>query len=535
MVSVNASSGYAALEKTIEEMNPWWKNAKWYDVDLDYNERVRKSPFVHRWFWILDKAIEQLVQRQGEYDVLVIAGPRRTGKTSLIKKNIENKHQLIRKNLVYLRLDEHLVRKATEDIGLREILSKVVTIFKLREPLVIFLDEASALSDWDLHVKNIIDGFTSEGRRFLLIVTGSLGLRLIRGTTNVLARRGDIPCLGGIANPATILPYKFSEYVESVKSIRTYIRFLDILKKVKREKILLNLAKSSVQDPDIQKLRIVHDNLRALLHALFNDYYLISGGFPLILYELIVKGDFKRIDRKWYDEFRGSVLQDLKYTGLREDVARYCLEYLVEINKMSPSVDLDKLESYVRAKANLSRRDLEKFRIEDYIAYLCDTFTVTKATEIAQIKGNTKIIRELKLFVVDPFIFHSLLCKDYPDPLTESKRFVEDPAKVGILAEHVVCSHFLRLTTRPILYYHIYKQDETLGEIDCICHYRDTYIPVQVKYTENEEKLRSEAGTTGEILRKLHVDSRPIIVSKSTFEIRSDYVIIPASIFLLLF
>ena len=53
------------LDEIIGEMNPWWKDEKWYESDQDYYERVRKSPFEHRWFRILDRAVKQLMQEMG--------------------------------------------------------------------------------------------------------------------------------------------------------------------------------------------------------------------------------------------------------------------------------------------------------------------------------------------------------------------------------------------------------------------------------------------------------------------------------------
>jgi predicted AAA+ superfamily ATPase len=516
-------------------MNPWWENEKWCEQDPDYSERVRKSPFAHRWLWILDKAVKQLVRGEGTYDILVIAGPRRTGKTSVMKKLIEQNYRNIRNNSIYLRLDDYLLRKAVEGVGLKEILSNTIENAKLDEPLIVIIDEASAIDNWDLHIKNVIDSFTSEGKKFLLLVTGSLGLRLIRGSTNILARRGDIPYLSAIANPGVILPYKFSEYADALGLVRQYVRFFNLLKRAEREKILLDLAKPNVLNSNIQRLRILYDRVSVPLQALF-DSYLVSGGYPLILYELIIKGRFKQLDRKWYGEFMGSLLQDLKYTNLREDVTRSVLEYFSEINKLSPLVDLNKLESHIRAKVNLSRRDLEKFKIEDYIGYFNEIFIMVKATEIAQITETTDIAREIKLFIIDPFIIHTIMFKDYSDPLIESRKLLKDPSQMGILVEHTVCSHFLRLTTRPTLYYHVHKQqNRTAGEIDCICHYRHTYIPIEVKYTENEEMLRREAGITSNILNDLNIKSRPIIVSKNMLEIQPNYAIIPANTFLLLF
>ena len=255
---INLNSIRNNVLETIKRMNPWWDDENWYEQDIDYNERVRKSPFVHRWFWILNRSIHQLLEKQGKYDILVLAGPRRTGKTSLLKRLIEENYSLIKDKTIYLRLDHYILKKEVENLGLTEILLDIIGKEELNEPLIILIDEASVLDNWDLHIKNTIDTFTSEDRNFLLLVTGSLGLRLIQGSSNILARRGDIPYLGSIANPATILPYKFSEYAEAMRSIRMIVRFMRFIKRENRLKALLDLAKPNLlESPEIQKLYII--------------------------------------------------------------------------------------------------------------------------------------------------------------------------------------------------------------------------------------------------------------------------------------
>ena len=140
----------------IKEMNPWWKNDKWYVNDHDYYERVMKSPFMHRWFPILDKAMKDLVTGKGSYDVLILTGPRRTGKTSLIKRLIEKYHGS-RAKFIYIVLDDYSLRRIVKNRGLKDIILKVKEELKIQEPLIIVIDEASALDDWDVHVKNIIE------------------------------------------------------------------------------------------------------------------------------------------------------------------------------------------------------------------------------------------------------------------------------------------------------------------------------------------------------------------------------------------
>ncbi len=218
----------------LEPFNPWWKDSKWYLYDFDYS-RVRESPYVHRWYPILDKAVKQLFDGKGNYDVLILAGPRRLGKTSLMKKLIENNQNKKRGDFIYLVLDDFEIKKIVKEKGLKHLIMKYIN--KLKQPVVIIIDEASAIEDWDFHVKNVFDHFTRMGIKFLLIITGSLGIRLIKRASNILGRRGDIPQLSSISNPGIILPYKFSEYAESIRSINKYIRTYGLLQRDIRYKI----------------------------------------------------------------------------------------------------------------------------------------------------------------------------------------------------------------------------------------------------------------------------------------------------------
>ena len=513
-------------------MNPWWKRPDWYVLDSDYDKRVRKSPFEHRWFRILDKAVKQIMRGLGSFDILIIAGPRRTGKTSILKKIVEYNYRNKGKHFVYIQLDEYPIKKTVVDIGLKTLLNKILTQFGSQEPLIILLDEASAIENWDLHVKNIFDSFTREGKKFLILVTGSLGMRLMAGSTNLLGRRGDIPVLRGIANPGVILPYKFSEFSEMLSRVKTFIRVVDLLRRQEREKALIKLSeKGVVNDISLRKIEILYRRFNEILSKIFS-IYLFCGGYPLIVYEFFIKNELRNLDSKWFNEFANMILEDIKYTNLRMDIARLVLDYLQQINKMSPLVDLNKLEAHIRTISNLSRRDLARFSIENYINYFTGSYTMIKAVEFSQ---RTQHVRRIKVFIIDPFIFHAINSRGVSDPFVFSQEFLKDPTKRGVIMEHVVCSHFLRLP-QPTLYYHLHEEEgRTISEIDCICRHLDHYIPVEVTCTEKEERLREEAERVENCLDNIKINTRPIIVSNKMLEIEKNYVIIPAYLFLLLF
>ena len=191
-----------------------------------------------------------------------------------MKKLVEHNYDKEGKNFIYMVLDDYAMRKMVKEIGLKYVLSRVKK--RLTEPLVIIIDEASAVEDWDVHVKNVIDSFVREGVKFLLIVTGSLGLRLIKGSTNILGRRGDIPALRNIANPGVILPYKFSEYAEALQRVREFIRFYDLLTREERGRILLKLAEPEAIDTSFWKIEKAYDEFNELLARLFRIYLVVT-------------------------------------------------------------------------------------------------------------------------------------------------------------------------------------------------------------------------------------------------------------------
>ncbi len=262
--------------------------------------------------------------------------------------------------------------------------------------------------------------------------------------------------------------------------------------------------------------------------------YLKTGGYPLIIYEYMIKEKRKSLDDKWYEEFTEIILEDIKYTNLRKEVAQELLQYMREINQMSPIVDLDKLENYIRNKIHFSKRELKRFRIGDYIEYFVNNFTMVKATEISAIrkyKTQNEAIRRIKLFVTDPFIFNAIYTKGSQNHFEMITRMLRDNFYIGKITEHTVCSHFLRLPN-PILYYHI---RDNSGEIDCICYYNRKYHVIEVKYTDNSKEIQAAASKLLSYLEDLNIKSRPIIVSKNILRFEKEYMIIPVYVFLLLF
>ena len=533
------------IEK-VKNLNPWWEKRDWYKDDRDYS-RALKSPFIHRWYGILKSAMRELVNNSNKFDMLILAGPRRVGKTCLMKRLIDDFLQ--QSTPIYLSLDDPLICRYVKEYGLETLINQVITNFKLKQPYLLILDEITALeNEWSIQVKTLWDSYARKGKHFLLLVTGSLGLLLIRESVNLALRRGNIEKLSRIANPGIILPFKFSEYAEALKKVRFLIRTLQILGRSVRLEILNALAVKGETNRNLSRLFLLYQSLkrnRATIEKLI-EIYLLTGGYPIVIYEYFIESRKRRknmsISRGFYSEMINSLLADIKHTNIEEEQGRAFIEYLEE-HGLDPHIDVGDLAKYLSTQYRISRRTQRRNDVWDVIRYFENIFTIVKAQHYCstykcpdpiQTKYKNEYSNTIKLFIVDPFILHAIMNRREHDPFIASKKLLSNDMNLGLIVEHVVCSHFLRLRSDLKLYYII---DENEKEIDCMYKLaRDRWLAVEVKYTSNVRRLEEAANQSSLILSEIGLENtRPIIVNKDVFKITDDYCLIPFFIYLLLF
>jgi predicted AAA+ superfamily ATPase len=140
-------------------LNPWWKNPAWESEDrhlktlarYDYVYR-RKEPFMKK-------------------GTVVVYGPRQVGKTTWIKQTIAQMTKGKQStDIFYLNVEMMKDRF--------ELYDDIKTILGLYRPGYVFIDEISAVEDWERTIKALVDEGAFEEKYVLL--TGSSSVNIMK-------------------------------------------------------------------------------------------------------------------------------------------------------------------------------------------------------------------------------------------------------------------------------------------------------------------------------------------------------------------
>lgn len=166
------------LAENIRSLNPWWRGT----------EAGRQPPFRR---WPFNRLYHLLTQ--GMTPAAVLRGPRRIGKTVLLKQTVEEllAHQVEPHRILYVPFDELPTLRGIQEPVLaisrwfeKQILNETFNQAANRgSPAYLFLDEVQNLDSWAPQVKNLVD---NHGVRVL--VTGSSSLRIEAGRDSLAGR-----------------------------------------------------------------------------------------------------------------------------------------------------------------------------------------------------------------------------------------------------------------------------------------------------------------------------------------------------------
>ncbi|TFB08523.1 ATP-binding protein [Candidatus Atribacteria bacterium MT.SAG.1] len=258
--------GKEKLKKLLYFHNPWWVDHKVPDsLKLTYRRPVLKKLLE---YFKLDRAI-------------LIKGPRRTGKTTLLYQIIDElitKREMPAQNIIYLSCDDPELKLLTNPssdlrINLSDILDvyeqlreKTIKELKPNEKIYLFLDEVHFWEGWQFEIKKYFD----KKYPLKFILSGSSASLIKRGSESLMGRTIE----------ELILPFSFYEFLSCQ------------LKDRRLDKIILNLQKNFVS-PNLLKgiaplfsgsispidQLIPYQNKIKILFA----EYLNRGGFPHLL------------------------------------------------------------------------------------------------------------------------------------------------------------------------------------------------------------------------------------------------------------
>lgn len=258
--------GREKLKKLLYFHNPWWIDHRVPDsLKLTYRRPVLKKLLE---YFKLDRAI-------------LIKGPRRTGKTTLLYQIIDElitKREIPAQNIIYLSCDDPELKLLTNPssdsrINLSDILDvyeqlreKTIKELKPNEKIYLFLDEVHFWEGWQFEIKKYFD----KKYPLKFILSGSSASLIKRGSESLMGRTIE----------ELILPFSFYEFLSCQ------------LKDKRLDKIILNLQKNFVPSNLLKGVTglfsgsispidqlIPYQNKIQILFA----EYLNRGGFPHLL------------------------------------------------------------------------------------------------------------------------------------------------------------------------------------------------------------------------------------------------------------
>ena len=256
------------LKKLLYFHNPWWVDHIVPDsLKLTYRRPVLKKLLE---YFKLDRAI-------------LIKGPRRTGKTTLLYQIIDElitKKKIPAKNIIYLSCDDPELKLLTSSpsdsrINLSDILDvyeqlrgKTIKELKPNEKIYLFLDEVHFWEGWQFEIKKYFD----KKYPLKFILSGSSASLIKRGSESLMGRTIE----------ELILPFSFCEFLScQLKDKRVDKIILNLQKNFAPSNLLkgvTDLFSDSINVSPIDQLIPYQNKIN-----IFFDEYLNRGGFPHLL------------------------------------------------------------------------------------------------------------------------------------------------------------------------------------------------------------------------------------------------------------
>ncbi len=518
-------------EKDLSAFNPWWRSPKSIDEDPSIVE-LGASPL--QWVPELRHSFEDLDVVYG------LRGPRRVGKTTLIKTMI--------RDLLAGGIDPLCILFLPCDLlGTPRALFDAVAFYldrvKADRPCRshIFIDEVSMIRGWQRGIKALSDAGKLKGCTMLL--TGSHSIDLRKATETLAGRRGEVSRLTQGGPDKTMLPMLFAEYASARSGvISRALREAGLSTREGKRNALAALLGGTIPE-GVKRMSLCTADLEALL-----DDYLIAGGMPLPVREQMGS---RAISPNTYAGYMGLLMRDLSRWGADEAYARQLLERAVAT--MTSQV------SWSSLKEGTEIRDHKT--AESYVMALRDGFVLNCLYRLDPARGMPWLLKEKKLYFVDPFIFHA--CRGWLsalDPYQESLEFLADAESKGRLVESTVGGHLLRVAGRSVhtqlgemhgLFY--WRSKKSGREVDFVlrgCGAGGTtarvmaegngggkrgaerYAAIEVKYSGQIRK--EDAYGIYDFMKSGAACRSGILVTEDLLEARSNYVAVPAYLFLLL-
>jgi len=396
-----------ALKESLFFYNPWWETDKVPTSLLkEYQRPIIKNLFS---YLTLDR-------------VIVLKGPRRTGKTTIFYQMIDQllKKGIVASDILFLSFDDIKIRIDLDEIlkAYQEINKRLI---KEGRQIYVLLDEVHFLDNWQFYVKKYFD------RKYPLkfLISGSAATLIKKGTESLAGRTVE----------ETIYPFSFYEFLSYRSKNQKLIGMINHLRDTFT---LFSLVDITDLTPYITEIKIVFEE------------YLEKGGFPNLfgveeglLWKRLVREDI--VEKVIYRDL--VALYDIK----KPEVLEKLFLYLVGITSQVLSI------TNIANSLGLSREYTEK-----YLLYLEKALLVKRLKKYA--RSIEKSVRSMeKVHLLDSGLINAF-----------------SKVETGQILESLVASHLLRREGGKVYYFREKYEVDLVFEIDI----DKEIFPIEIKYKD---------------------------------------------------
>ncbi|HHY46451.1 MAG TPA: ATP-binding protein [Firmicutes bacterium] len=461
------------------EQNPWWVSGA---VPADLVGSVRRLYYDH--------IVEHLATQR---EVLLLEGPRRVGKTTLIYQAIA--HLLASAtppgHILYVSVDDPYLNRETLFRDIQDYFEHFVARRDLRSAegtFYVFLDEVTALDDWELYVKRYYD--LKYPLRF--VCTSSAAAFLKKRSRESLAGRISAVqvypfCLSEAANLRGTEPRLIEAHTLLRETWAAFYKHFDVTR-----------LHARLQEVEKEFGTVLLDELPLRL-------YLLEGGFP----EYILAGSPRYKDRYFLESVVDRTLfHDIGPVFGATDLHLLQRLFLYANNQSGALMNISEASRNLGAPYSTVAGYLRSLSSAGLL-YLLPKFATSVEAEARSIE---------RVYAIDPGLYLSLARVDPAD--------LDQTGAWGRLAEICVFAEFKRHDLRDIRYWR--DRDR---EVDFVVDCAGALLAVEVKFRGDPLDPRGLRGLE-HFTRKFPPTAR-IIVSRNTHRLCEDRtLVVPLRLFL---
>ena len=432
--------------------NPWWRAGQ--GIDADEDSWPRRAYFAQ---------FAQLVQETSVRRAVVLIGPRRVGKTVMLKHLVSSLLQqpgLFGTQILFLSLDTPLYSGRS----LESLLQLFIDLQQhpAGKPLWVMFDEVQYLKDWEVHLKSLVD--TYPHIRFVASGSAAAALRMKSRESGA---------------------GRFSEFILPPLTFAEYLAFAG-----QEQQLIQPLPEQSgkapaYHAPDIHALNVEFVN------------YLNYGGFPEAVMTPAVRANPARFLRQdIVDKVLLKDLPSLYGIGDTQELNRF---FNVLAFNTGNEIGLESLSTHSA---------IPKAKLSDYLEYLEAAYLIRRVHRVDDNALRMQRARTFKVYLTNPSIRASLFGMVQAD----------DDA-MGNLAETAVWAQWLHSSqVSNSLHYARWKSGRKDLEVDIVSldpRTQKTRFAVEIKWSDRIVGAPSELRALRELAGRNPLARTPLVTTRT--------------------